>query len=235
MLRLKRSNEARDLTIAGKPAALFASDAQAVAWLEDKLGPQHLARSTSAEEWTMFRGDESRNAASAGGQPLLNVRWQQRVADDDVVEKFIGKVHHDYLNQDIVALPSLHPLAVGDVVVMRTAFGIEAVDFNNGKLVWKYPAIDGALEQFLKVGSLQQHSPGSQQLMYALDQRVWEDAVYGTLSSDGSQIYYIDELGLAGVTTNIRYTVAPNGRRTQSGAAGHQPAGRSRAAPRRAS
>ncbi len=219
LLRLKRTSDSRDLAIGGKPARLFSSDAQAVAWLEDKLGPQPMARAASADEWTMFRGDESRNASSPGGQPLLNVRWRQRVADDDMVEKFVGKVRHDYLNQDIVALPSLHPLAVGDVVVMRTAFGIEAVDFNNGKLVWKYPAIDGALEQFLKVGGLQQHSPGSQQLMYALDQRIWEDSIYGTLASDGGQIYYIDELGLAGVTTNIRYTVAPNGRRTQNGTA----------------
>ena len=220
LVRLKHTRGIGDLTIRGKAAPVFAADAQAVAWLENKLGPQRLARTADAEEWTMFRGDESRNAASAGGQPLLNVRWRQRTADDDVVEKFVGKVRHDYLNQDIVALPSLHPLAVGDVVVMRTAFALQAVDFTNGKLVWKYPSIDDSLEQFLKAGGLQQQSPGSQQLLYGLDQRIWEDADLRH-AQQRRRSRSITSRTSAWPASRPTFAIRsmPNGRRTQTGTA----------------
>src|SRR5262249_10123730 len=149
LVRLKRANSGGEIILQGQPVKLFANDSQALAWMSDKVGRQHLVEAAEAEQWTLFRGDESRNASSSGGQPLWNVRWRQRTADDSAVEKFIGKVRRDLTNQEIVALPSLHPLAVGDVVVMRTAFALQAVDFQNGKLVWKYPSSDDSLEQFL--------------------------------------------------------------------------------------
>jgi outer membrane protein assembly factor BamB len=216
LVRLKRSNGGAEIILGGKPVQLFTSDAQALAWMEEKAGVQHPANQPEAEQWTLFRGDESRNAASSGGQPLLNVRWRQRTADDSTVEKFISKVRRDLLNQEIVALPSLHPLAIGDVVIMRTAFALQAVDFQNGKLVWRYPSTDDSLEQFLKAGTSQQPAQGTQQLFAGVDQRMWEDATYGTLSSDGSQVYYVEDLGLAGVNFNSRMTVLPNGHRNYS-------------------
>ena len=91
-----------------------------------------VAGGVAAEEgWALFRGDESRNAPSDGGQPLLKVRWRQRTADDRLVERFVSYVRHDYLSQEIVALPSFHPLAVDDVVLMRTAFGHSGRRFSN--------------------------------------------------------------------------------------------------------
>ena len=216
LVRMKRANAGGEIILGGQSVKLFTSDAQALAWMAEKVGPQPSAPAAEAEQWTMFRGDESRNATSTGGQPLLNVRWRQRTADDSAVEKFIGKLRRDYLNQEIVALPSLHPLAVGDVVVMRTAFALQAVDFQSGKLVWKYASTDDSLEQFLEAGSAQQPAQGSQQLFAGVDQRMWEDATYGTLSSDGVQVYYVEDLGLAGVNFNGRMTVLPNGHRNYS-------------------
>ncbi len=220
LVRLKRAAGGAEVILAGKPVKLFTLDAQALAWMEEKFGKQRLAQPVEADQWTMFRGDESRNAPSSGGQPLLSARWRQRTADDGAVEKFVTKVRHDYLNQDMVALPSLHPLAVGDVVVMRTAFALQAVDFRNGKLVWKYPTADDSFEQFLKAGNGQTGTT-AQQLFAGLDQRMWEDATYGTLSSDGAQVYFIEDLTLAGLNANALMTVLPNGqRRTNANARG---------------
>ncbi len=216
LVRLKRAHSDSEVLLAGKPVKLFTHDNQALAWMEEHVGTPHVERASETEQWTLYRGDESRNAFSSGGQPLLNVRWRQRTADDSAVEKFIGKVRRDLLNQEVVALPSLHPLAVGDVIIMRTAFALQAVDFQNGKLIWKYPATDDSLEQFLKAGTAQQPVQGTQQLFAGLDQRMWDDATYGTLSSDGSQVYYIEDLGLAGLNYNSRMTVMPNGHRNYS-------------------
>jgi outer membrane protein assembly factor BamB len=211
LLRLKRSMPGAEVAVAGKSIKLFSDDSKAAAWIEETFGPQRAVAASEVNQWAMFRGDEGRNAQSAGGRPLLEARWRQRTADDRTVEKFVAQLRQDYLSQEIVALPSFHPLAVGDVVLMRTAFALQAVDLASGKLVWKYAATDDSLEQFLKAGSTPQ--PGrSVQLFSGLDQRMWEDAVYGTISSDGDHVYYVDDLGL-GVSGSPLRTVLPNGRR----------------------
>ena len=92
----------------------------------------------------------------------------------------------------------------------------QAVDFETGKLVWKYSAGDDSLEQFLRAMASQQSGQATQQLLAGLDQRMWEDATYGTLSSDGEQVYYIEDLGLAGAEANVVMTVLPNGQRRYS-------------------
>ncbi len=132
------------------------------------------------------------------------------------MEEFVGKLRHDYLSQDIVALPSMHPLAVSDVVLMRTAFALQAVDFETGKLVWKYSTGEESLEQFLRAMASQQPGQATQRLLAGLDQRMWEDTTYGTLSSDSDQVYYIEDLDLAGLTSNVVMTVLPNGQRRYS-------------------
>lgn len=212
LVRFKRDQGQARLKLAGKSVKLFALDTQALAWFESTFGSQRPVGPTQVDSWAVYRGDERRNAASHGGRPLLSVRWRQRTTDDRAVEKFVSKSRNDYISQEIVAIPAMHPLAVGDVVVMRTAFALQAVDFNNGKLIWKYPATDDSFEHVLRSGS-QQPASGMQQLLAGLDQRVWEDTIYGMLSSDGAQVYFVEDLGLAGVSSTAPTTVLPNGQR----------------------
>ena len=211
LARLKRTYPKSEVIVAGKPVKLFASDETALTWFDSTFGHQQPRESGFAESWTLARGDETRNAASQGGRPLLNLRWRQRTADDRAVEKFVGKMRHDLQSQDAVALPSFQPLAIGDVVLMRTAFATQAVDFATGKLVWKYPSADDSLDQFLKVGSQPQQGQ-SVQLFSGLAQRMWDDAVYGTMASDGANVYYVDDLGL-GLVGSPGATILHNGRR----------------------
>ncbi len=205
-----------EVSLAGKPVKLFAGEGQALAWMEQNFGKQPPVAAAETDQWVMFRGDETRNAASSGGPPLLSLRWRQRTCDDAAVEEFVGKLRHDYLSQDIVALPSMHPLAVADVVLMRTAFALQAVDFATGKLVWKYAAGDESLEQFLRAMASQQSGAATQQLLAGLDGRMWEDTTYGTLASDAEQVYYLEDLGLTGLNSNVVMTVLPNGQRRYS-------------------
>ncbi len=210
LLRLKRSLPGGDVIVGGKKVRWFRDDTQAMAWIDETFGPQQSSTFDLSRQWALFRGNESRTGQTQGSRPLLNVRWRQRTTDDRLVEKFVDKVRQDYLGQEIVAMPGFHPLAVDDVVLMRTTFALQAVDFETGKLVWRYAEDDDSLDQFLKVGSTPK--PGrNAQILSGLDQRVWEDAVYGTLSSDGANVYYIQDLGL-GVSGSPLRTVLPNGR-----------------------
>jgi len=213
LVRLKRSLDGKKVILAGKSVKLFSDDAQALAWFDSAFGAEPIAHATQLGQWPLYRGNESRNGSSAGSRPLLSPRWRQRTTDDRVIERFVSKSRHDYVSQELVALPAMHPLAIDDVIIMRTAFAIQAVDFQTGKLVWRYAATDDSFEQFLKLGSAQQPTSGTQQLVAGLEQRIWEDAVYGTMSSDGKQVYFLEGLGLAGVNANLLMTVMPNGQR----------------------
>ena len=44
-----------------------------------------------------------------------------------------------FVDQNFPALPSLHPLAVGDVLLMRSPRELIAVDIQTGKRIWLYP------------------------------------------------------------------------------------------------
>ncbi len=202
-----------EVPIAGKPVRLFAGEGQALAWLEENFGRVTPLAAGEREQWVMFRGDERRNAAAAGGQPLLSLRWRQRTSDDAAIEELVGKLRKDYQSQGIVALPSMHPLAVGDVVLFRTAFAIEAVDFETGKLVWRYSDGDDPLELFLRAMASRNGAGATQQLLAGLDSRMWEDLTYGTMASDGRNLYYLEDLPVAGLNGNMVTTVLPNGQR----------------------
>jgi outer membrane protein assembly factor BamB len=210
LARLKRDYPRGEIVVGGKNVKLFANESKALAWLGDTVGEQQ-AVSRTGDGWALFRGDENRNATTEGDRPLLNVRWRQRTADDRSVEKFVTKLRGDYISQEMLALPSFHPLAVGGVVLMRTAFATQAVDFASGKLVWRYPASDESFEQFLKVGAAGQQGQNAQ-LYSGLAQRVWEDAIYGTMASDGDSVYFVDDLGL-GLSASPGTTIMHNGRR----------------------
>jgi len=213
----RRQYDSGRITVRGEEIRLFTDDAQSLAWLEQHFGKQPMLAPTDKDQWVVFRGDESRNATSSGGQPLLSLRWRQRTSDDAAIEEFVGKLRHDYNSQDMAALPSMHPLAVSDVVLMRTAFAMQAVDFATGKLVWRYSAGEESLDQFLRAMGSQQSGAATAQLLSALDRRVWSDLAYGTMSSDGAQVYYLEDLALTGLGSQV-LTVLPNGqRRNNSG------------------
>ena len=102
--------------------------------------------------------------------------------------------------QHMPVFPALHPLAVGDVVLMRTTTNLLAIDFQTGKRLWqtedeKEPAQSGPTRVNGGVVFFNgQMVNVSQPALYG--QRIWEDATYGTLSSDGRLVFVIEELPL---------------------------------------
>ena len=54
------------------------------------------------------------------------------------VEKTLQEMQRAYSTHGVVALPAGHPLAIGDVVVVRTVRDLVAVDFRTGKRLWEF-------------------------------------------------------------------------------------------------
>ena len=211
LIALKNQRPQAELRIGGKPAKWFHDDSQALAWLGEKMGqPAAPLMLASADDWLMYRGDARRNGAAAGSRPLLNPRWRVRVAHHPEIEKLIGQLRSAYAGQDLAALPSMHPLAIGNVVLMRNSRSLLAVDFETGKLIWEAePLADDAFDQLLAMGSPAQAQFGQiPQKAQWLDQRIWDDPTYGTLASDGECIFFVEDLGLGGPTV-----ILPRGQR----------------------
>ena len=209
-LRKRLPNQA--VKVEGRELSM-ADAAEAARTLQEALGPLPSAIASEAEGWMMFRGDAARNGASRGSAPLLNLRWRVPVTDDPLVEDFLEQRAHRYRDQGISPAPGLHPLAVGDTVLMRTVRNLLAVDFNTGKRLWEVPTddrADGAQAGGEGAAELS-FSPSPNQGM-GVEQRVWDDQTYGTLSSDGHLVFSIEDLGWgAGVTLSRQVIV--NGRR----------------------
>lgn len=177
--------------VAGVERKSFATDAQALAWLAEVAPPDN--GDADATQWSMYRGSPSRNAPSAGSSPLLNRRWSVPVTDHPRVEELLGKLAQDHLEQSSRLLPGLHPLAVRDYVFMRSLTGLVGVDFHTGKRIWVESEKEHETTSLVDALALPPGSRGSAALTNWLERRVWDSAVYGTLSSDGEMIYCIDE------------------------------------------
>ncbi len=93
------------------------------------------------QQWLLPRGDAARNAASDGGMPLLNPLWRVSTTNHPTLEKTLSAIRQQYLDQGIVALPSMQPLAVNGLILMRTA------RFASRRLYERQTHLAGALEQ----------------------------------------------------------------------------------------
>ncbi|MFH1265111.1 MAG: PQQ-binding-like beta-propeller repeat protein [Planctomycetota bacterium] len=180
--------------IAGDEILRFRQKADMLDWLSGLLGPQGPLGVAGPAQWAMFRGNAARNASRAGDGPLLTVRWRVPVSSHPVVEALIEQVHLADREWDRPALSTLHPLVVDDVVLMRTARNLLAVDFATGKRLWDVP-VDDPFDTLIDPPSNSQYRR-TLQLEYALRLRMWADATYGTISSDGQRVFAVEDLGL---------------------------------------
>jgi len=94
---------------------------------------------------------------------------------------------------------SFHELvsrSYSDVVLMRTYNNLLAVDFATGKRVWEIPKPDDedTLDRLVKPGANSKRNPA--EVGMGLRQRLWEDATFGTLASDGRNVYSVEDLDI---------------------------------------
>ena len=95
-------------------------------------------------------------------------------------------------------LPAMHPLVVNDTVLMRTIEGLVAVDATTGRRIWPYPWSDPVMRQFQEASDDPFGAAGGISRGQELQQRIWKDAPYGQLSSDGRAVFLLDQLDTSG-------------------------------------
>ena len=197
--------------IGGQDIALATDEDQITNWIHRHLGTPQPTLASQPDRWLMFGGNSSRNARSAGGEPLLEPRWRVPTALEPQTEQLVSRLRQTYADRQVSALPALHPLVVNDTVLMRTSRNLLAVDFASGKRLWEVP-VDESFDEFADSGGGSRSQNQLQQLAM-LDQRMWDDLTYGMLSSDGQLVFSVEDLGFEGADQPRPQVFGFNGRR----------------------
>jgi outer membrane protein assembly factor BamB len=86
---------------------------------------------------------------------------------------------------------------VGEIVVMRTPDQVIGLDFEQGKVVWVFPSQNSLFDHSTEYEDALPANMAEEEQRRQLRQRIWEDAPYGQLSSDGEAVYFVHDLGFA--------------------------------------
>ena len=157
----------------------------------------------------------------------MRPRWQAVNFLDSSERKALERSLARSLAKKQVLLPVLHPLAIRavddrneatDVVVCRTPRHLLAVEFQTGKVLWHAAAPlpdeipeerdedDGWQGGFGRQGRFRRGGDST------LEQRLWEDSIYGSLSTDGRLVYVIEDLSEMGARNGGTFSIGGRNR-----------------------
>jgi outer membrane protein assembly factor BamB len=164
------------------------------------------AETASLHDWHMYRGNSTRAVQGHGGPPFLEPRWTvSTLPTEPEVKNWIESTlfqpavsHLEQRNQAI--LPGFFPIAANGLLVYRAHDGVYAVELRTGKLKWRQPH-DGSLYDMGKTLTNRQYLSQQTQwlstyLSFGPQSVFFENSVIGSLSTDGTRVYCIDDLAV---------------------------------------
>ena len=196
MKDLKRRFPQAEIELAAGSRQPLPEFGEALAWLTKYFGPVPRRGQINATQWLVHRGNLQRNATCAGGIPLTQFRWQTPTTTDPDDEKLVAELQQSLLSQGFPAIPSVSPLAVHDVVLMRTPERLLAINFKTGKRIWEYPWWNSSFQSVAQTNRTGSRTVEIATRKMQLRQRLWQDSTYGLISSDGDSVYLVDDLRL---------------------------------------
>lgn len=191
ILEAARGSGAAVVRIGGQDVSLSFAPGGAAAWLATQAGPTAAAR-RAADEWTMHRGDPSRNATVAASRPLLVPRYRVPLTRHPEEARWLEARRKLAADQESPLLPASIPLAVDGTILVHSPMGLLAVDFPTGKRLWLKTG--GAAAPVLEeagTGENRGDEPGAEQRDRRLAP-VFDDATSGTLASDGRLVFAVE-------------------------------------------
>ena len=178
--------------VGGRSVELFRPSENALDWLRNIAGERPAENGSPSAAWAMFRRDPARQGRGSGGlAPLTQPVWRQAVSDHLELALALQAQRDEFFRGAKLAVPSLTPLAVDDIVVMRTTQRLVAVDFKTGKRLWQIDQpvpISGAATPVGSDDSLSSY-------WAMLKKRSWLDMSYGSISSDGRAVFVLERSG----------------------------------------
>jgi outer membrane protein assembly factor BamB len=212
VLELAAKHDPAALRLGGEPLPAFDPAGDTQQWLARAFGSEGQASVAGRHEWGVFRGDPARSAVTARTEPATDAEpWEAEtiIPIADAFEPTDSRLHEalrtaveaqrrGYDNRGSPVLPRLAPLIVGERIVARTAGNVVALDRRTGERRQEMLEDDGyagLIEQWEHGGLANESGVLSQ----VVNQRIWIDATYGGLSSDGRLAFAAEESGIAGI------------------------------------
>jgi outer membrane protein assembly factor BamB len=135
---------------------------------------------TNASDWLLFRGDAARNASGAWSGAFGEQLWKVGMLDVAELQQFRAWKRSA---PDEIFFSCLHPLVIGNLILARSPQRLVAINAQSGRQIWAYPPE--------KPGTAKNKDAG-QALRGA--QSFWDNAPYGQLSSNGSEVYLLENV-----------------------------------------
>ena len=170
-----------------------------------------VAKGTAVQNlanWQMFGGNPQRNGRGDGDTAYMQREWAVPTVESQQVLRDRLKIATDQLDASGQAiLPGFHPITAVvtapkdgrqvPIVVFRTYLGLTAYNMADRKIFWKTP-MDASLERL--IGSTSSVGAVTSWLdQFANAKRpniIFENSTVGTLSSDGTLLFAIDDLNV---------------------------------------
>ncbi|EMI17509.1 oxidoreductase [Rhodopirellula maiorica SM1] len=180
------------ITVNGKSESLPARDDLA-AWIEQRFRSGETVDRNDAD-YSIFGGEPNRNELSQGEMPLENERWMLDTTASPRQGRTLREIASSLSISGKLPPPSWTPIRVGNQLLMRTTERLVGVDYLSGKRVWMYPWFS-AQQSHHSTEIDFDAIPGEDDAADLLTQRVWNDLPYGEISSDGTRVFMVDDLG----------------------------------------
>ncbi|MBN1588712.1 MAG: PQQ-binding-like beta-propeller repeat protein [Pirellulales bacterium] len=203
---------AKLVAIAGREQVLSRDDEDLFGWFVAQVGSPW---STPDARWlrgARLGGNASHGAAAAGGKPLLEPIWEVPISDHPDAGSLLASQCQYQAERNVAMVPSAYPLALDEIVLMRSLRTLLAIDSKTGKRLWEIPTddvLDSGRDAYRAL------FPQQGQFGGLLCERVWMDGLYGSLSSDGQRVFSVEDLSI-GVGSQGRRSVVQGGRRVMN-------------------
>lgn len=181
-------------------------------WLS-QVQTESVAPSLALTDWTQLYGTAARIGTAVGGDALLSPNWSLPLTSSHTVRTSLKWLVHDLQDQQRAMILAAAPLVIDGRVIYRDLRGMRCVDIERGTTIWE--SIEGvSAEQILgglpsqqidpKDAWRQQANPfqnmGEFQGLSAeyspLTSLLFRDGTYGLISSDGHQLFVIEDHGI---------------------------------------
>jgi outer membrane protein assembly factor BamB len=206
---LTAANVASPWRIGGRDVKAFQDDQDASAWLVSQFGRPVGPEVPTMSVWRMPRGGVTGNESATPTCPVGGGAWtisplkytrflmddeknQQRQQAFDELARQIERMLSD---DNRLTQPAAMPIIVGDVVVYRTLNDVTAVRLQTGELLWRSSVTDGMLSWLFQSPAAMSESMAASLLTIRgyLRLKLFRDQLAGSLTSDGKNVYAVEE------------------------------------------
>ena len=195
--------------------SLGSGSAKAADWIS-RVESETPRKTGALEDWTHIYGTAARLGKAVGGDALLSPNWTLPLTSSHTVRGMLKWLLHDLQDQQRALVLAGQPLAIDGKVLYRDLRGIRCVDVDRGHNLWE--GVEGvSAERILGGLPSQQIDPqevwrgqvnpfqnsneyqGASAEFSPLTSLLFRDGTYGLLSSDGQQLFAIEDHGILSV------------------------------------